>query len=233
MSFFREVAGLELTKDLWKRSLAYEATMKSACWWYPHRDFIIACERPTVIQRELSRPGVTRGVNSHRLHCTDGPAVQWADGWGVYAVHGVQIPFQKRYIVERPEMITVAEIEAENNAEMRRIMIDRYGAARYITDSGAVVTHQLPDDYKVAGLRTARILFKEVRDDEAIVYVDLLNSTPEPDGSSRRYMLRVDPRAYNGEATHNAHAAAASTWRNADGSLAFPRWQDYAPHAES
>jgi hypothetical protein len=46
-------------------------------------------------------------------------------------------------------------------------------------------------------------------------------------------MLRCDPNAYGGDATRNAHAAAASTWRNADGSLACKRWQDYAPGAES
>src|SRR5574337_930661 len=40
-SFFREVAGLELTDDLWQRGLAYEATTEAASWWYPHRDFIM------------------------------------------------------------------------------------------------------------------------------------------------------------------------------------------------
>jgi hypothetical protein len=65
------------------------------------------------------------------------------------------------------------------------------------------------------------------------VYVDLLNSTPEPNGEVKRYMLRVDPKAYDGEAELNVHAAAASTWRNADGSLTYQNWRDYAPDAES
>jgi len=233
VSFFREVCGLELTSDLSDRADAYRDTTQSACWWWPHKDFVMVCERPTVIHRELANPAVTRGWGSHRLHCANGPAIAWSDGWGVYSIHGVQIPFAKRHIVEAPERITVAEIEAETNSEIRRVMIDRYGAARYVSDSGATVVHQLPADHPLPGLRTARVLRKEVPDDEPIVYVDLLNSTPEPDGTTKRYMLRVDPNAYQGEAAKNAHAAAASTWRNADQSLTYKKWKDYAPVAES
>ena len=63
--------------------------------------------------------------------------------------------------------------------------------------------------------------------------MDLLNSTPEPDGTVKRYLLRVDPNAYGGEASRFIHAAVASTWRNADGSLTFSDWRDYDPDAES
>jgi hypothetical protein len=112
-------------------------------------------------------------------------------------------------------------------------MIDRYGAAKYVTDSSSIVVHELPENHSTVGLRTARLLRKDVPGDEPIVYVDLLNSTPEPDGSVRRYMLRVDPGAYDGEASRNVQAAAASTWRNADNSLAYRKWQDYQPIAES
>jgi hypothetical protein len=232
-SFFREVCGLELSDGLWEKAKAYEATMESACWWYPHRDFVMVCERPTKIHRELTNPNTPRGLGSHRLHNENGAAVAFSDGWGVYSIHGVQIPFAQRHIVESPEKITVAEIETETNAEVRRIMIDRYGAARYINNSDTIIVHTLADDCEIQGLRSAKLLRKDVLNDESIVYVDLLNSTPEPDGTVKRYMLRVDPNAYGGEASKNAHAAAASTWRNADGSLTYKRWQDYQPHAES
>jgi hypothetical protein len=232
-SFFREVCGLELARDLWKRGLAYEATMEAASWWYPHRDFVMVCERPTVICREVARQGVSRGWGSHRLHCESGPAVAWPDGWGVYSVHGVRIPFAQRHVVEHPHTIAASEIESERNAEVRRVMIDRYGPARYVTDSGSIVVQELSKDHELIGLRTGRLLRKEVPDDEPIIYVDLLNSTPEPDGTVKRYMLRVDPNAYGGEASRSVHAAAASTWRNGDGSLAYGDWREYAPGAES
>jgi hypothetical protein len=82
-------------------------------------------------------------------------------------------------------------------------------------------------------LQTARLLVKEVKDDEPLVMIDMLNSTPEPDGTTKRYMLRVDPKAYGGEATKDCHAAMASTWRNPDGTLVFAKPEHYKPIFES
>ncbi|MDR0481271.1 MAG: hypothetical protein LBG66_05230, partial [Gallionellaceae bacterium] len=204
--------------------------------WYPLRDFAVVCERPVVFHRESASLQAVWGT--HSLHCADGPVVAFQDGWGVYAIHGVRIPFRQRHIVERPETITVEEIEAEENTEIRRVMIDRYGPARYVADSGATVVCELGADHPIVGLRTARLLRKDVPGDEEdegepIIYADLLNSTPEPDGTVKRYMLRIDPEAYGGEASRNLLAAVASTWRNADGSLHFKDWRDYAPVFES
>ncbi len=44
------------------------------------------------------------------------------------------------------------------------------------------------------------------------------------------HVVRSTP---GGEAARNAHAAAASTWRNSDGSLTYKKFTDYAPVAES
>ncbi|MCL5459859.1 hypothetical protein M3M33_14580, partial [Loigolactobacillus coryniformis] len=85
----------------------------------------------------------------------------------------------------------------------------------------------LPIDHKMFGLRDAKLLVKLVPGDEPIVYVDLLNSTPEPDGTVKRYMLRVDPNAYGGMASKDCHAAAASTWRKRNGDLEFQDYKDY------
>ena len=159
-----------------------------------------------------------------------GPACAYPDGWEIYAVHGVRVP---EYIVMKPNEITTKAIDDEGNAEIRRIMIDRYGLSRYVTDSGAKTIHELPENYFVKGLRTARLLVKEVRDDEPIVMLDMLNSTPEPDGTTKRYLLRVDPKAYDGEAGRNCTAAMASTWRNDDGSLVFKKPAHYKPIFES
>lgn len=52
---------------------------------------------------------------------------------------------------------------------------------------------QCDDEHELIGARTGRLLRREIRDDEPIVIVDLLNSTPEPDGSVKRYQFRVPP----------------------------------------
>jgi hypothetical protein len=207
--------------------------MEAACWWYPHKDFVMVCERPTIINRELTNPNNRRGWGSHRLHCADGQAVAWADGWGVYAIHGVQIPFKRRHIVEHPEHITLAEIDAEQNAEIRRVMIERFGMVRYVRESGAKVVHSIGADHEIVGLRSAVLYCKNLADDEPIVCLDMLNTTPEPDGSTKRYMIRVDPKCYGGKAATDCLAAMASTYRYKDGSLLFKTPNEYAPSAES
>jgi hypothetical protein len=173
----------------------------------------------------------------NRSHCADGPSHRWRDGWSLYHWHGTRIPPGHEYIILAPEQITAAAIEGEKNTELRRVMIERYGEARYFVDSGATVVEELPADHRIIGLRSARLLRKDLNSDlrgfMPTVLVDLLNSTPEPDGTVKRYLLRVDPDAYDGDASRHVHAAVASTWRNADGTLTFRHWQDYDPDAES
>lgn len=117
----------------------------------------------------------------HRVHCEDSAAVE-SDIGDLYFWHGVLVP---AFVVVRPDWITVEHINGEQNAEVRRMMIDRYGASRYLQDSGAKLLQQ--DDY-------GQLWHKDVPDDEPIVMVRLVNSTPEPDGSSSKvYWLRVPP----------------------------------------
>jgi hypothetical protein len=232
-SFFREVCGLELAGNLWDRARAYEQVLSTAHWWYADESFLMVCERPWAIHREVMRR--TRGPRSHRLHHGSGAAVSWPDGWGVYSIHGRAVA---GWIMEHPERITVAEIERETNAELRRVMIERYGWERYIRDCGAQVVDAVPLDHEIEGLRGARLLRKVLAGEpEPIVYLEMRNSTPEPDGTYRRYLERIDPKAYHGAAGRLCHAAMASRWayRDETGQLrrTFARWQDYRPTAES
>ena len=180
-SYFREVCDLELKGDLWERGKAYEATVESACWWWPHRRFVMVSERPLAINRELADPSRSRGWGSHRLHHDTGPAVVWPDGWGVWSVHGVRVP---RQVVEAPETLTVDQIRGEENAEVRRVMIGRYGPDRYLRESGAQLEHE--DE-------CGKLWRSAVPEDEDLVMVEVVNSTPEPNGEAKTYWLRVPP----------------------------------------
>ena len=168
----------------------------------------------------------------NRPHSADGPSHRWRDGWEFYYWHGVQVT---RQIVMAPDTLTIEQIDSERNAEVRRVMVERYGAARYIRESKAECVHSLPDNYFVKGLQGAKLYRKRRAEDSDLIMVELVNSTAEPDGSIKRYMLRVDPRMYNGEAATHCHAAAASTWRaRADHTKPyFARWQEYVPAVET
>jgi hypothetical protein len=211
--YFNKVLGVSIDRN-------FLDLAESCGFYWTLDDVCFASERPITLNLD------DRG----RLHSPVGQSIGYGSGWGLWHWHGVQVTQQ---LIERPETLTVRDIKDQGNAEVRRVMIDRYGVARYLKDSGARVVHEMPADHPIKGLRTARLLSVGVPGDETIVMVDLLNSTPEPDGTTKRYQLRVDPNAYDGVASRDCHAAAASTWRMPDDSLAFKRYQDYAPAFES
>lgn len=227
---FRDVGGIPMPGE----PPAYEQMLRTAFWWQAHAHFLMVCERPRELHFEhTSTPRAREPVL--RLHRPDGPAASWADGWAIHALHGMQLA---AWIIEHPEQITVQSIEQESNAEVRRVLLERYGWARYIQGCGATIIDEIPMDHAVVGLRGARLLYKELPGEpEPLVYLDMLNSTPEADGTYRRYLERVDPKAYNGDARRSCHAAMASRWRYRDEHgqlrLTFQDWRDYRPDTES
>jgi hypothetical protein len=54
VSFAIDVLRLDIGGDQELRARAYSATMSSACWWWPHRDFVIVSERPTLIDKHAN-----------------------------------------------------------------------------------------------------------------------------------------------------------------------------------
>ncbi len=126
-SFFRDICKLQFDNDIWERAQAYE-DMSYAGWCWPHSRFCMVSDRPTILHRD----------DNGQLHCEDGPAIAWLDGFCIYSIHGVTVP---KWVIERPDTITVQTIDAEQNAEVKRIMIDRMGVNRYLQETSAKVLH--------------------------------------------------------------------------------------------
>ena len=135
------------------------------------RGVVVLTERPTTLNRD----------EEGRLHSEFGPAVLYPDGWEIWAVHGVRVTQQ---IVEQPETLKVEQIREERNAEVRRVMIERFGADRYLLESDA----QLLGEDECGWLYSV-----DIPDDEPLVMVRCINSSPEPDGSFHEFYLRVPP----------------------------------------
>jgi len=234
VAFMRDVLGwsdpvldrFQIDEDL--------ATSCGWVWW--HENVLAISDRPSIVNRD----------EQGRLHCETGPAIAYRDGWAIHAVHGVVVPAD---IIEDPASVTPSRIESESNAEIRRVMIERYGASRYLLDSGAKVIHR----------DAVGILYrKELADDEPIVMVRVLNSTPEPDGVMSRdeaiaafgdaakaamdapadarfkeYMLRVDPELRPLLSDGTKGNPQKITARNAVASSFGLRGEDYEPYIES
>ena len=165
--FFERECGLECCEKL----RGMQTAAQHCDWWWPFANAVIITERPRTLVHDAEG----------RLHREDGPALQYPDGWGIWAWHGVRVP---QDVIERPETITVEQIEHERNAEARRVLITRYGQDRYLRDSGAQQLHR--DDW-------GALWRKELAGDEPLVMVQVTNSTAEPDGTYKDYFLRVQP----------------------------------------
>lgn len=119
-----------------------------------------------------------------QLHCETGPAVK-PDGKGEpkFFWHGVEVP---DYVVMAPSTINVKEIDACRNAEVQRVMIERYGMTRYFQDCRATLIAK--DSFgELYEKRMAPNWGQPWR------FVRVKNSTPEPDGTIKEYCLRVPP----------------------------------------
>ena len=175
--------GVVLDDRLSEGLRGWEDVARSCGWWFPRRGAVILCDRPSVIAKD----------DEGRLHRGDGPALAFRDGYGLWAIHGVRVTQQ---IAERPETLRPEEIVAEPNAEVRRVMVERFGADRLMAALRPEVRHEDVD--RLGAVR--RLLRVEMADDEPLCMVEVRNSTPEPDGSWHNYLLRVPPEVETCEA---------------------------------
>ncbi|MBM7056941.1 DUF6745 domain-containing protein [Streptomyces durocortorensis] len=144
---------------------------RNAGWWWPYERAVVITERPDVLQRD----------EAGRLDHGEGPALAYGDGFALHAWRGMPVP--AAFLAELSSL-TPERIRAEENAELRRVMLEYYGYDRYLTESGAEPVHR--DE--------TGILWRIALDgDEDVVMVEVVNSTPEPDGTYRTYWLRVPP----------------------------------------
>lgn len=119
--------------------------------------------------------------NGNRLHCPDGPAIQYRDGLKLYFWNGLRVPSA---VIEDRDMITADSIIKETNAELRRVMTEVITPERFIQESGmkAIQEDEFGALYKI-----------EDRIMGPLVMVRVVNKTAEPDGSFKQYWLRVPP----------------------------------------
>ncbi|MER6188863.1 DUF6745 domain-containing protein [Streptomyces cyaneofuscatus] len=144
---------------------------RNAGWWWPYERAVVISERPEVLHRD----------EAGRLDHGAGPALAYRDGFALYAWRGMPVPAD--FLAELASL-TPQRIREEENAELRRVMLEYYGYDRYLTESGAEPVHR--DE--------TGILWRIALDgDEDVVMVEVVNSTPEPDGTHRTYWLRVPP----------------------------------------
>ncbi|MEU3300026.1 DUF6745 domain-containing protein [Streptomyces sp. NPDC006678] len=142
-----------------------------AGWWWPFEKAVVICERPVELHRD----------EAGRLDRGDGPALAFSDGFELHAWRGMPVPAA---FLAGLATLTPERIRAEENAELRRVMLEFYGYDRYLSESDARPVHR--DE-------TGVLWRIALDDDEDVTMVEVVNSTPEPDGTHKTYWLRVPP----------------------------------------
>lgn len=108
LSFFDRVAGLDL--PIYGKWRHYEQAALNGGQRVMHAKFCIVSDRHTCIHVDQQR----------ELHCEDGPAKTYGDGWALNYWHGLLVPADFfDWDVER--------VLAEKNSEVRRAGIERLG----------------------------------------------------------------------------------------------------------
>jgi len=176
---YRELGLVSLRPDYAERVDLMATLARSTGPWWPYPDACVMIERPARCETQPQSSGPGRGWVV--LHSLDGPALAWRDGFAIHAWHGAVVP----------ERYTTGEASAEDwlgerNAEFRRLIAERMGYAQLLdqVDAEKITSDEYGTLWRIPSHRAG---------DEDVVLVDVVNSTVEPDGSQRRYVLRVPP----------------------------------------
>ncbi|HEY9848001.1 MAG TPA: hypothetical protein V6D28_00975 [Leptolyngbyaceae cyanobacterium] len=83
-----------------------------------YEEVAIICDRPRILCFD----------NQNRLHAEGSPAIQYADGFSIYAYHGVTLP--EKYGKLAPNQWQAEWLLEEKNAELRRVLMQGIGYSR-------------------------------------------------------------------------------------------------------
>ena len=169
--FFSEEFNLkEETKSL----IGLNAVAKTCGWLLPYDKLCVITERPMLILRD----------EQGRLHSTTGKALEYNDGWGIYAHHGVRVPAEViETDYENCPLETIKALIMDNdNTEVRAVVMtmaqDRLGQLL-----NNIADLECDDKYGK--------LYRLKDENFAIKILLVVNSTPEPDGTFKNYILFV------------------------------------------
>ncbi len=131
--FCREIMKVKYCNDITNRAIAYEVAQTSVNYWWPNKDFVIVCNRPKKINRN----------SSGQLHCIDGMAIEYRDGWGLWMLNGVKVA--QDIVMTPANELDTNLVMTEKNAEVRREIVRKIGIERVLTKLKAKVLDKQGD----------------------------------------------------------------------------------------
>jgi hypothetical protein len=129
-SYFNDVCGIDLSTI---NGLVEYA--KEGGWAWVDEDEAIIQERPMLIKFN----------DQNRLHCEDGPAIEYMDGTMVYAWHGVRLDRKRWNWISDKKSLTATEALKQDNLELRRVACEILGWVHILKELKSVVIDQDED----------------------------------------------------------------------------------------
>lgn len=119
--------------------------------------------------------------NRGQFHCSDGPALK--NIWGDEAYFYNEIAVDEK-IIKHPEQLSIKEILATKNTQIKEVMIEKYGLEKFIETLGYFVLDEIKVENAVYQLLSVDI---EERDPIVVLKVNCPST-------AKKYYLRVPPR---------------------------------------
>ena len=136
-------------------------------WWWPYENMVIVSERPSRV----------RWDDESRLHCENGPAIEYADGYSLSSWHGQPIPGE--WVTGRPPK--ASEALHWSNMDQRAAACEIVGWANILDELDAKVIDDSGDHV------WGRLVEVDLPDSGRERFLDALC------GTSRRFALPVPP----------------------------------------
>jgi hypothetical protein len=165
-----EFVGGVIGSDDDRESIANMEVMTKCGPWWPYDNCVVIMDRP--LELHLTKDGSP--------HNEVGPAIMYRDGVKHWYIGGHKVTEQ---IVLHPDTLTIEQIKAESNAEVRRVMISRYGVDKYLTATSANIIDK--DTYH----NHPRLLIE--LDDRSLWLVGTDGGSLDENGKGRVYHMPV------------------------------------------
>jgi hypothetical protein len=123
LDFYVSVLNCSYNQIKWQ---ALQSLLEYCSWILPYEKICIVCDRPLHLRFD----------NQNRLHAEGEPAIEFTDGYSLYSYHGVTLP--EKYGKIHPQQWQSQWLLTEENAELRRVLIQGIGYARICQELQAI-----------------------------------------------------------------------------------------------
>lgn len=117
--FFIRENLIQLDPQLLKKYKAWERTSELGLI-YPLDNVCVVSQKPSKIATD----------SQGRLHCENGPAVEYPSGWKLFALNGVTVP--EYLVMTDAEYLSMDFFKKETNADVKAEFVRKYGVERML-----------------------------------------------------------------------------------------------------